>query len=295
MSHPQNKKGQPWIIEVLLFLAVVLATQLIEGILIGTAAFLWGLFGGSLEGGVLPEPLLLVNLFATLPATVAVLVFCRYGQGRHPADLGLGCKRAVTEYLIGVPVGIGLFAAAFGICLAAGALETSPAPEFSGTVGRWLLFLAGYLLQGMSEEVLCRGYFMGSLLRRYRPWVAIVTNPAAFSLLHLANRSVSVLALVNIFLFGVLMSLYVLQRGNLWGACAIHSLWNFVQGNVFGIRVSGNGMGPSLLRTLPLDGATLWNGGGFGLEGGFAVTLTLSAALALLLLPNLLKKKRNCT
>lgn len=284
--HPieEKKKGQIWIVEVLLFLAVVLVVQLTEGIPVGVAAFVQMLFGGTAAGGDFTDTLLLVNLFATLPATAAVLLFCRYGQGRYPADLGLTRRRAVREYLLGIPIGIGLFAAAFGICLACGALETGPASGFPEAVGRWLLFLIGYLLQGMSEEVLCRGYFMGSLLRRCRPWVAILTNSAAFSLLHLANQSVSVPALVNIFLFGVLMSLYVLRRGSLWGACAIHSLWNFTQGNLFGIRVSGNRMGPSLLVTRLPEAAALWNGGGFGLEGGLAVTLVLSAAIALILL-----------
>ena len=92
------------------------------------------------------------------------------------------------------------------------------------------------------------------------------------------------------FLFGVLASLYVLRRGNLWGACAIHSMWNFAQGNLFGAAVSGNRSGPSLLRAeaIASGSASLWNGGAFGPEGGLAVTLVLLAGIAVLLflIPN---------
>ena len=28
------------------------------------------------------------------------------------------------------------------------------------------------------------------------------------------------------------------KRGNIWGACAIHSFWNFAQGNIFGSYVA---------------------------------------------------------
>lgn len=65
--------------------------------------------------------------------------------------------------------------------------------------------------------------------------VGIVVNSIVFALLHMANTGISLLALLNLFLFGVFMSVYMVRRGNLWGACAIHAVWNFVQGNVFGL------------------------------------------------------------
>ena len=69
--------------------------------------------------------------------------------------------------------------------------------------------------------------------------------------------------------------------------CAAHSLWNFFQGNVFGISVSGMGVSVSPLQaTLQNENAWL-HGGAFGIEGGIVTTLILSLALlaALLYLP----------
>lgn len=71
------------------------------------------------------------------------------------------------------------------------------------------------------------------------------------------------------------------------GAAAIHSAWNFVQGNVFGVSVSGTGSAPSLLGTVLSDAGTIWNGGAFGLEGGLCVTVVtlLAIAAVIFLLP----------
>jgi len=105
-----------------------------------------------------------------------------------------------------------------------------------------------------------------------------------FALLHILNPGFGLLPLINIILFGILESIYVLRRGDLWGACAIHSIWNFFQGNVFGISVSGMGLSTSPLHAT-LDRSAAWlNGGSFGLEGGIATTAVLAVACLILIL-----------
>lgn len=251
--------------ELLLFFVLLLAVQLIEGVLTGFAAAWWS-----------GEALTLFGLYATLPATAVILLFCRYARGRSPREI-VGSPGRAWEYAVFAPLGVGLFAAAVGICAAGGALRVEPEQNFA--VGRWLLFLVGFLLQGASEEILCRGYLMGALLRGRNPWVAVTVNSAAFALLHLFNPGVSPLAICNTFLFGVLMSLIVLRRGNLWGACALHSLWNFAQGNLFGICVSGLSAGPSPFRSFLSPDMPLWNGSQYGLEASLPVTLCLLLAV----------------
>ena len=101
-----------------------------------------------------------------------------------------------------------------------------------------------------------------------------------FAALHLLNSGIGPLPIVNLFLFGVLASLYYLWRGNLWGIAAFHSMWNFTQGNIFGILVSGGDYGVSLL-TSELTGSALINGGDFGMEGGLAVTAAMVIGIVL--------------
>ena len=94
-----------------------------------------------------------------------------------------------------------------------------------------------------------------------------------FVSLYLAFRGISA------FEIGILMSLIVLRRGNLWGACALHSLWNFAQGNLFGIRVSGLSAGPSPFLSFLSPDMPLWNGSQYGLEASLPVTLCLLLAV----------------
>jgi membrane protease YdiL (CAAX protease family) len=80
------------------------------------------------------------------------------------------------------------------------------------------------------------------------------------------------------------MAVYLLKRGNIWGAGAIHSMWNFTQGNIFGIQVSGIDKLPSIFAFDASQSGELINGGAFGLEGGLAVTIVLALAIIIALL-----------
>ena len=144
----------------------------------------------------------------------------------------------------------------------------------------FLVLFLGFLVQGFSEELLCRGCFMLSVARKNSVAAGILCNALVFAALHLLNSGIGPLPIVNLFLFGVLASLYYLWRGNLWGIAAFHSMWNFTQGNIFGILVSGGDYGVSLL-TSELTGSALINGGDFGMEGGLAVTAAMVIGIVL--------------
>ncbi len=228
----------------------------------------------------MPDWLMLIQLFATALMTAVGILYCRFIEKRSLTTMGLRKKGFLKEYAIGTAVGILLISVCVGICVLTGSM-TLKASAFSPIM--WLLFLVGFLIQGMSEEVICRGYMMVSVSRKNALWLAVLTNSVIFSLLHLGNPGFGLLPLLNIILFGILESIYVLKRGDLWGACAIHSLWNFFQGNVFGISVSGTGAGPAPLTATMTDGHSLLNGGTFGLEGGIVVTAVIALAAVIML------------
>jgi uncharacterized protein len=68
----------------------------------------------------------------------------------------------------------------------------------------------------------------------------------------------------------------------LWGVFAIHSFWNWAQGNLLGLEVSGSTIGGTTLLNLKANGNDLITGGAFGPEGGLAITLVLIAGCAFL-------------
>lgn len=143
-------------------------------------------------------------------------------------------------------------------------------------------YLVGYLVQGMAEEVLCRGYLFVSLSRRHSVVYSAVLSALFFAMLHGANSGLTPLAVFNLFLFGIFAALLLVKCENIWVVGAFHSLWNFAQGNIYGIQVSGNSLQPAILNSSNVKGHGLINGAGFGLEGGLGVTLVLGLGIAYL-------------
>ena len=271
-STPRERLTSRPVVVLLLFLLTLTAAEF-GRVLLAIPCTL--LLPNSLSGSTS----MLISLFATLATVAVVLIYCLAIERRTLLSLGFIRRGAVAEYAIGLAAGLGLFGLSVLFCVVTGAMSLSPA-ESMPSLGLLLLFFIGFLIQGMSEELLCRSYLMVSLSRGWPLWACAVANALLFSLIHLGNPGVTVTALVNIFLFGFFASMLTLRRGSIWMVGAIHSMWNFAQGNLFGIPVSGLVGSPSPLVAKVGEGKwqALVNGGSFGLEGGLAVTAVLAAA-----------------
>ena len=145
------------------------------------------------------------------------------------------------------------------------------------------LVLVGWIVQGGAEEILMRGWVLPVIGARTRPWIGLLVSSVLFSLLHLLNPGLSVIAVVNLALFGVFAGFYAMREGSLWGISALHTVWNWVQGNFFGFEVSGMNASGGTLINLTESGADWLTGGPFGPEGGLAVTVVLVIGTALTL------------
>lgn len=228
-----------------------------------------------------------VNLFSTAALIAACIFFCRRVEKRSSVSMGFVKKGAVVEYLFGLVIGFFMLFAALELCALSGQVSMPWQDHFSLKYTPWAsltLFFVGYLIQGLSEELLCRSFLMVSMSRGHKPWVCVLTNSLLFSALHIFNTGISLLALLNLTLFGIFASVYTLRRGSIWGIAAIHSMWNFTQGNIFGISVSGMSQTPSLFY-IDLSKFPSWFGGGsFGLEGSITVTAVLLVATTIVLM-----------
>lgn len=236
-----------------------------------------------------PDWLMAVQLFSTAVTIAACLFYCRAIEKRSWVSLGFAKKGAVLEYVAGLGIGLALFGGAVAFCCATGQLTLSVTP--SPAVGMIILYFFGFVVQGMSEEILCRSYLMVSMQNGCPLWVAVLTNALIFTALHIANPGVTPLALVNLTLFGIFASLYTLRRGSIWGIGAIHTVWNFAQGNIFGISVSGLSGSPSLLTATVSEGGALIHGGAFGMEGGLGVTIVLLVGCVVMMIVKTKKRE----
>lgn len=227
---------------------------------------------------------MLAMLFGTGGTVAACLIYWRKIDRSSFDALGLERRGSAVEYIVGAVIGVAMLSAAVGLATAFGGMTFEGLAVAGPSDALFLvLFFLGYLVQGFSEELLCRGVLTASIGRTRSPFFAMLISAAFFAVLHLANPGITPLAIPNIFLFGLVASLYAYRRGNIWGISAVHSLWNFAQGNLFGVSVSGTGSSVSLFRFASVADKTWINGGSFGLEGGIAVTLVLALAFGVLL------------
>ena len=228
----EAQKGMNWFLEILVFGLIFFAVSIVESILMipgmllaafsnpdFVAASLSGdeaALNGALDAMVNSDSVTLLMLFANLAMIGVVMLFCKALQKRKMNTLGFVKKNMGREYLKGLGFGFLLFSAAVLICVVTGTLKIEGiSPGF--TPGIFLLFALGFLIQGMAEEVLCRGYFLVSCARRHSLWAAVLANSLLFAALHLANDGISPLAFVNLTLFGVFASVYFIKSGNIWG------------------------------------------------------------------------------
>ncbi|MCD7844900.1 MAG: CPBP family intramembrane metalloprotease [Oscillospiraceae bacterium] len=265
------------VFQLLIFLGVMLVSSGMMSILIGLPlGILWGLGMGAGESWYT-----LLALLACAAEIAVPIIYCVCLERRPARSMGCRKRGWLREYLLGFAAGAAALCAAAGLAAAFGTMSFRLNSGVSW--GMLIPFLLGFLIQGAGEEFMLRGYFMVSLANRVPLAAAVGISAVVFALLHLGNDGATALAIVNLTLFGVLAGAYMLRRDSIWGACAFHSAWNFFQGNVLGVQVSGGSMGPSLFSA-SVGGSDLITGGSFGLEGGLAATAALTAGIALVLL-----------
>lgn len=216
-----------------------------------------------------------INLI--LSTGVCILVYyllLKFKEKRSFKSIGLKfSKKAIYEYARGFFIGllmIGIIA--FGICLfGKGQIYVNTDMAIS-SVMPFLIMIIAWMIQGASEEIMMRGYMLPALAVKKGPIFAITVSSVFFAALHLFNEGVHVMGIINLVLFAVFAAVYAIYEESIWGICALHSAWNFAQGNLFGFLVSGLEAGDSLF-IVKISEANIINGGSFGPEGGILTSI----------------------
>ena len=214
-----------------------------------------------------------------------------------PLSSGLGfCREGIIKkYLTGALLGFAMIASVFGILVISGQIRvTGYGIAFTATP-LLMSYMVMWLFQGACEEIMFRGYMMPRVASRFGLIPAIAVSSLLFCVFHALNPGFSVLAFINLVLISVLYGLIAYYTDNIWIVCAAHTMWNFTQGNVFGLEVSANTGNVSFIHTELGDNANaLITGGTFGPEGGLAVTIvTVIALVAVVFIFRKKKKKIN--
>ncbi len=291
-----SPNARKWADRLYPLLAIVfsLVTPLVAGIFaVAPVLVLMAIESSSPSGSISANwQLLAVLVGSFLPIYFIVWVWVWLFEKRHLWTLGLEKRGAVWKYLRGGFFGLVLFSAVVALLALFGAVRTvnrTSSFQFAELLAVGGL-LAGWIIQGGAEEVLARGFLLPVVGSRYGTVLGIIVSSLVFSTWHLLNPNLSWLAVINLALYGVFAAFYALYEGGIWGVCAFHSVWNWVQGNIFGFEVSGGAFGGSTIMSLQEAGPDWFTGGKFGPEGGLAVTIVLITACVWLIIASARKR-----
>lgn len=190
----------------------------------------------------------------------------RLGGALRPLGIGLGAGVAVFSFIVFV-------AAALGVYHLTGEGDS-----------RDLLpqLIMSAIFPAISEEMLFRGILFRWIEAFGGSWAALLLTSAFFGAAHLANPHASAIAAVGIaFEAGVMLGAAYMLTRSLWLPMGIHAAWNFTQGEIFDIPVSG--MPVHGLLTARLTGTPLLTGNGFGLEASL-IAIVVATIFGLCLL-----------
>ncbi len=188
---------------------------------------------------------------------------------------------AWREMLAGLFTGFALFASVMGILWAFGVYH----PAGMGTGKTLGAGLALAVMAGVFEEILFRGILFRISARIVGTWGALLFTAAIFGAAHLANKGATLFSGVAIMLeAGILLGAAYAMTGRLWLPIGLHIAWNFTEGSIFSMSVSGNSLAgtaaDSALLRGSLSGPPLLTGGAFGPEASVvAVVVCLIVAV----------------
>jgi CAAX protease family protein len=131
---------------------------------------------------------------------------------------------------------------------------------------RFALFWGGYfVLVGLFEEFLIRGYAMFTLSRSIGFWPAAIVLSIIFGGIHVRNPGETWLGLLGVVAIGMFFCLTLYRTGNLWFAVGFHSFWDWGQTYLYSVPDSGT-MEPGHLMYPSFHGPDWLTGGSVGPE-----------------------------
>lgn len=230
---------------------------------------------------LLPPPDTTAGLLANAAVGLALVVGTYKSAivrlGEHPRD-DLRKDRASRDLALGLLAGFALF------CLVVGTAAALDVYNIVGTGGTGqllrLLIVAG-IAPAVFEEIFFRGILFRWIEDFGGSWAALIVTSALFGLAHIVNpgatwfSSFAVAMEAGLLLGGA----YMLTR-SLWMPIGLHAAWNFTQGFIFDVPVSG--IDQQGLVQATLSGPKLLSGGAFGLEASVIAVVIASAAGLLL-------------
>lgn len=213
-------------------------------------------------------------LRSIVAVSLAYWILVRFVEGRrvHELRAPAAAPHFGTGWLLGMMILVG---AALGMA-ALGGLRFLGIDGSADLVAP-LLVLG--LVPGITEEIIARGILFRVVEDGLGSWAALAISALLFGFGHAANPNATLWSSVAIAIeAGVLLGMAYAWTRSLWFVMGLHAAWNFTQGAILGIPVSGidvKGLVDSQER-----GNAWISGGAFGAEAS-VVTVVLCTSVGI--------------
>ncbi len=249
---------------VMLLVALLLA----QSLTFAAAAFI-----SNREPNPLQQPILMLAIIGVAAMVYAALT--RLIERRRVSELAP--EHAIAETGIGVLIGFGAISATVLLMWLSGVYRVTAVNNPSALITSLVIGI----LPGITEEIVFRGVLYRIIEGSWGTWAALVITSLLFGAVHLANPNASWFAALAIALeAGLMLGIAYTRTQRLWLPIGIHFAWNWAQGGVYGVPVSG--LNVDGLLAAEVGGPELLAGGGFGAEATvFAIAVCLLIFLVL--------------
>ena len=231
------------------------------------------LMGLDVKGAPVVAQRVSILLRQLVPFLGAYLVLVYFIEKRRPVELAW--RKVLPHGFAGLCFGAAFISATIGLMWLTGSYVVTGTEADVDWVKPLLLVGLG---AGISEEIVFRGVIFRISEDGLGTWPALAISALLFGGVHVMNPGATVWASFAIAVeAGVLLGLVYHLSRSLPLVIGIHMAWNFVQGTVYGVPVSGSAAKGWLTATRP--GNEWLSGGAFGAEASVvAVALSLVAS-----------------
>lgn len=230
-----------------------------------------------------PQTITLIMYYGYIVMAGVALLYWKLIEKKPLSEMGL--TKRFGNYLIGILAGVLLLAVSVAAIVFTGSIKYHGIYNNTDILMILLLF-GGFIIQGATEEILCRGIVLHTLKEKTSVAVAVNVSTVLFIMPHcssLFEQGVvyGILGVCNLALISTIFSLLTIRFKSIWAACGLHSFWNAILYSVLGLNLSGNDETVTAIFNMQSVGKNIWNGGEYGIEASIITTVVLAIAAAI--------------
>lgn len=216
-----------------------------------------------------------IEFLAMITVLLAALAMTRYVDRMPLSSLGFSSRGLLKEFAAGSFFGAILMLVILGALALNGYVSTGAGMGVFDSEFFWTS--VALLINTIGQETVVHGYVQQMVRAKFGSAAGVIVSSFLLVVLHWTLfQADALLLLTNLFAAGVLLGLCFLCSRSLWLPIGLHFGWNYIQGPILGLPLTGVDIWPSDL--VKVQGPDLLTGGKMGIEGGVFASIALVGA-----------------